>query len=67
MPKWISVEEELPAPNRLVLTYRESKGYCLAYWVAVPRESFPYLKEGWANGRYNFDDVTHWMMLPEAP
>ena len=64
VPKWISVEERLPDVHNHVL-------------VNIPGESpFPTVKEAfleknglwYSNGfRYNPEEVTHWMPLPEPP
>ncbi len=66
-PRWISVSERLPEPNRAVLTYVStgaSETYCLAYWNDV-RNGW----EDWIGYELIETDreykVLAWMPLPE--
>ena len=52
MSKWISVRDKLPEPFVNVVVFSKSQGVGMDYY----------------DGKYwGFDDVTHWMPLPEPP
>ncbi len=68
-PRWISVSERLPEPNRLVLCYittGATKTYFLAFWNDIQND----WEEGIGGCRLLRNDleyeVTAWMPLPES-
>ena len=60
-PKWISVEERLPEPEKDVLTLHRGKYHCIGYYSEDC--------ELWIlNDAPVYDEtVTHWMPLPNSP
>ena len=64
MPRWISVEERLPEDQKNILTvngHREIRVMALWHkhgdsWTWILNERFRH-----------FNDITHWMPLPEPP
>ena len=60
-PKWISVEERLPEPDKNVLTLENRKRVRIGYYSEDCEE--------WViNDMVAYDeDITHWMPLPEPP
>ena len=68
-PRWISVEERLPEPNRVVLVRRMpvlgGRGYtAVDHVLAGP----PYDGGTWFEDLHTWKSfVTHWMPLPEPP
>lgn len=56
VPHWISVEERLPEPGEVVITYNSPLGL-QNYGIDLVLD-----------GEWNFDEFTQWWMpLPEAP
>lgn len=57
-PKWISVKDEMPEFNEDILVYYKCGDYGVSFRT-----------EDWfcANDDKDFNDVTHWMKLPEPP
>lgn len=55
---WIRVEERLPEVRIRVLVRRPGRFYAVAHLNPSGR---------WYDGMLWFDDVTHWMELPEGP
>lgn len=65
-PRWISVEERLPEPHKLVLVYRP----LMAKKVLVTSRHVLNGCEDWSNSGYDIKRnpcITHWMPLPELP
>ena len=60
-PKWISVEERLPEPDKNVLTLKNRKRVRIGYYSEDCEE--------WViNDMIAYDeDITHWMPLPTVP
>ena len=56
---WISVNDRLPdtAGNYLIVA---STSAIDMVWFSIP-------KEAWCTDTWTYDDVTHWMPLPERP
>ena len=69
VPRWIPVEERRPEYNARVLTFdMRAKNKYIGIWT---REKDPddgndcwFDSAGWW---YAFDEITHWMPLPEPP
>jgi len=74
MSEWISVEDRLPEPDiefhgsefsHDLLIYSEEDGIMLGYyffpWRNMSMKGFAVRKEG------KFNNITHWMPLPEKP
>ena len=59
MPKWISVEDDIPTDDRDVLAWVYNEGITIAWFDG-------YTGEWQVYGSY-YGDVTHWMPLPEPP
>lgn len=60
VPKWISVEDELPNEYKDVLTFSNDNEILICHYDG----------HGWIvsfDGCYNDGDVTHWMYLPQDP
>ena len=69
LPRWIPVEERRPEYNVRVLVIDVYAGDGVAIWT---REEYPDDPEDgcWIDDRgwwHAFDEVTHWMPLPEPP
>lgn len=70
VPRWIPVEERLPKYGvRVLATDMYEEDDCTGIWT---REEYPDDPEDgcWIDDRgwwHAFDDVTHWMPLPEQP
>ena len=70
LPRWIPVEERLPKYGvRVLATDMYEEDDCTGIWT---REEYPDDPEYgcWIDERgwwHAFDDVTHWMPLPETP
>lgn len=63
---WISVEERLPEPHKLVLVYRP----LMAKKVLVTSRHVLNGCEDWSNSGYDIKRnpcITHWMPLPKLP
>lgn len=60
-PRWISVEDELPPENDIVLTANDRGGISMGY----------YCDDDWHNimftDREQAIPITHWLQLPEPP
>ncbi len=74
MSEWISVEERLPTMGRQVLVsveYDGKKYYALDEWDYYHERPVSFSSEtictgeGWQD--HDFEDVTHWMPIPEPP
>ena len=63
MPKWISVEDELPEPGKQVIILRKNGTWDRGECNPIFFEGLPafYLPEG----PLMTDDVTYWMPLPK--
>lgn len=61
VPKWISVEDRLPKPDKNVLTLKNRKRVRIGYYSEDCEE--------WViNNMVAYDEcITHWMPLPEPP
>lgn len=70
VPRWIPVEERLPEYGvRVLATDMYEEDDCTGIWT---REEYPDDPEDgcWIDDRgwwHAFDDVTHWMPLPDRP
>ncbi len=70
LPRWIPVEERLPKYGvRVLATDMYEEDDCTGIWT---REEYPDDPEDgcWIDDRgwwHAFDEVTHWMPLPEGP
>lgn len=70
VPRWIPVEERLPEYGvRVLATDMYEEDDCTGIWT---REEYPDDPEDgcWIDERgwwHAFDEVTHWMRLPEPP
>jgi hypothetical protein len=61
--EWTDIKVALPDLNKLVLTLRTEVRY-----VIGELHMSPILKElSWFNGSSYYDNVTHWMYLPDLP
>ena len=63
--KWISVKERLPKNGEIVLVYAKECGCIVAEWRRKWSEW-----ENWNSQeehRLQFEEVSHWMPLPEPP
>lgn len=77
MPEWISVKDRLPEPQNDVLVYGPVVGVVTCYLAKVTygyyANGIPMKHDAWIvseseEGNYlDFESVTHWMELPEAP
>ena len=72
--KWIPVTERLPEDGTYLITWKNhnAQGVCMAYYGYYQdglhrssRPDFYRYDNEW--GDVPFDDVTHWMPLPEPP
>ena len=64
MSEWISVDDRLPRTNESVIGCRKGK-YVSNVFLNLEGE---WLQDGWGPMKKTvFDDVTHWMPLPEPP
>lgn len=64
MSEWISVDERLPYPNQSVLASRSNKGVSNLFITS----SGQWMQDGLGAIQDRiFNDVTHWMPLPEPP
>ena len=62
---WISVKDKLPEYSISVLVYQRKHNICVAWRLCTSAEG-----EIWSSEESDFEahsDVTHWMVLPEAP
>lgn len=57
-PNWISVEDELPKAGQHVATINK---------VGVPDVRYYSHDKWYSNFGNEYDDITHWMPLPQAP
>ena len=69
LPHWIPVKERLPEYGvRVLATDMYEEDDCTGIWT---REEYPDDPDGcWIDDRgwwHAFDDVTHWMPLPDRP
>ena len=63
--KWISVEDELPEPETVVLAAFDDGEICTLWqeWKNMTEaDKFEYAATDW-----HLQHVTHWMPLPEPP
>ena len=61
--KWISVEDELPAPKSKVLVYCKPIGITVGYFWGIGHDNVPSDPcKGWS-----IMDVTHWQPLVDTP
>lgn len=66
-PKWISVEERLPDGQEEVLVYMPGYGAPIAVYFLTDLDEN---RLTWLNPFFitkNFNEVTHWMPLPQLP
>ena len=68
MPEWISVKDKLPGFNQSVLSCDGFETCVAEYLESCKNEYGVFFEEGfWINGAASiFENVTHWMPLPEA-
>ena len=64
VPKWISVNDELPNDSRTVIIYSRSGIVGCGFYMGS-RNNWLHLTT--ASGGVLADDVTHWMELPQSP
>ena len=63
MVKPISVKQSMPELNSSVMAYRTGHG-----WSNLYLSSDGWMQDGWGcNSTRIFNDVSHWMPLPEEP
>jgi hypothetical protein len=62
--EWISIKDQLPEPNKIVLIWNEESLLEYQYHVGFHRDG-----QEWVTTRDNYplDYATHWMPLPERP
>lgn len=63
---WISVKERLPiVPDEELDYWVNDKGYP---FIVTTEDGCVEVQNFWVKGQcFDYDDVTHWMPLPEAP
>lgn len=68
VPEWISVKDKLPGFNQSVLSCDGFETCVAEYLESCKNEYGVFFEEGfWINGAASiFENVTHWMPLPEA-
>ena len=67
VPKWISVKDELPDENEIVLAYNVATGTNTAvYNENRGTNGFTLLHWGMSCGNW-FPHITHWQRLPDSP
>ena len=68
VPEWISVKDKLPGFNQSVLSCDGFETCVAEYLESCKNEYGVFSEEGfWINGAASiFENVTHWMPLPEA-
>ena len=68
VPEWISVKDKLPGFNQSVLSCDGFETCVAEYLEPCKNEYGVFFEEGfWINGAASiFENVTHWMPLPEA-
>ena len=68
VPRWISVKDKLPGFNQSVLSCDGFETCVAEYLESCKNEYGVFFEEGfWINGAASiFENVTHWMPLPEA-
>ncbi len=65
MSEWISVETELPPPNKQVIVCRVGKTTDGPFFaIRKNREQRPWQ---YLDGDTCYTNITHWMPLPELP
>ena len=70
VPRWISVEDEMPKDDVEVLVYAiGDKDSSVIAMTSYTHRMYGYNIEGWRSPwQYFFDyKITHWMPLPEPP
>ena len=68
VPKWISVEEQLPENGRMVIGYTPCDGFMfVGYYVENRNWKQWYIVTVMRSTKYMTKKVTHWMPLPEPP
>lgn len=66
-PRWISVEEELP-PRDDEFISDMSIDVLVTDGKTIHRCFYDYNIKCWLDGNlWEFDNITHWMLLPQAP
>ena len=70
--EWISVHDRLPSDDRPVLVYTPSTRTVWIDCWAMQHESLvswssATIETGYAWAEWGFDEVSHWMPLPEPP
>lgn len=66
-PDWVSVEERLPEGQQEVLVYLPKYGSTMAVYFLTDADP---TRQTWFNPFWStkrFDEVTHWMPLPQPP
>lgn len=62
--KWISVKDQLPEKEVYVLVITKEKAYAIAFLSQFNgKKEWSIFDTHWID----FEDVTHWMPLPEKP
>ena len=64
VPRWIPVEERLPEDQRSILTVN---GHGDIRMMALWKKDGDKMTWLWDGRMMHFNDITHWMPLPEAP
>lgn len=67
MNKWISVKDEVPAEETLVLSMYQNEHIIIQIIYSVDYQYPTIWVDENHSAEYDFDDITHWMPLPEPP
>lgn len=62
MSEWISCDDEMPEIDESIIGYRCGYGAGNFFFNGKT-----WKHDGWDVGDREFDDITHWMPLPEPP